>query len=156
MERTHVATPILLVEDNADEIVLFRRALTLAGVTAPLAVVHDGVAAVDYLSGQGDYADRVQHPLPELLVLDLKLPRLSGLGVLEWLREQPHLRRLPVVVLTSSDEEQDVVSAYDLGANSYVVKPSGLADLQRLAELLHQYWLEANRRPPLHSPGKVA
>jgi CheY-like chemotaxis protein len=112
-------------------------------------VVHDGRAALDYLTSQGAYADRAAHPLRQLLILDLKLPHLSGLEVLKWLRGQPGLRRLPVVVLTSSDEEGDVIKAYDLGANSYLVKPAGLAEWQRLSQLLHDYWLEANRRPPL-------
>ena len=147
-----MAAPILLVEDNADEVVLLRRALKLAQVTAPIVVLHDGAAAVDYLSSQGAYSDRTRYPTPQLLVLDLKLPRLSGFGVLEWLRQQPGLRRLPVVVLTSSDEDRDVAEAYDLGANSYLVKPSAIADLQRLAENIQRYWLESNRRPPADAP----
>jgi CheY-like chemotaxis protein len=144
-----VPTPILLVEDNEDEVVLLRRALKMAGVTAPLVVVHDGVEAVEYLSSEGVYSDRSHYPMPLLIVLDLKLPRLSGFGVLRWIREQPGLRRLPVVVLTSSNEERDVASAYDLGANSYLLKPNALVELQQLAHLVQQYWLDRNVRPPL-------
>ena len=91
-----MAAPILLVEDNADEVVLLRRALKLAGSTAPVCIVQDGAEAIEYLSLQGIYTDRIQHPLPRLMVLHLQLPRISGLGVLQWLRAQPGLRRLPV------------------------------------------------------------
>lgn len=139
----------MLVEDNEDEIVLLLRALKIAGVTAPLVVVRDGVEAIEYLSRQGVYHDATQHPMPQFIVLDLKMPRLSGFGVLSWLRDQPGLRRLPVVVLTSSNEDRDVASAYDMGANSYLLKPNALGDLQHLARLLQQYWLDSNVRPPL-------
>ena len=144
-----MAAPILLVEDNPDEVMLLRRALKLAGSKAPLLTVQDGLEAIEYLSHQGTYSDPVQHPLPRVIVVDLKLPRLSGLGLLKWLREQPGLRRLPAVVLTSSSEERDIASAYDLGANSYLVKPAGIAELQNLAELLDSYWVDHNVRPPL-------
>ena len=144
-----MAAPILLVEDNPDEVLLLRRALKMAGSKAPICVAHDGVEAVEYLSPDGAFSDRTRHPLPWLVVLDLKLPRLSGLGVLEWLRGQDRLRRLPVVVLTSSAEERDVASAYDLGVNSYLVKPSSTAELQELAALIDRYWVSTNTRPPL-------
>jgi CheY-like chemotaxis protein len=143
-----VAAPILLVEDNPDEVLLLRRALKMAGCTAPVSVARDGVEAVEYLSPEGAFRDRVRHPLPWLIVLDLKLPRLSGLGVLKWIREQPGLRRLPVVVLTSSAQECDLASAYDMGANSYLVKPPSIAGLQELASLIDRYW-GTNARPPL-------
>lgn len=146
-----MATPILLVEDNEDEVLLLRRALKLAGSTAPMIVVHDGLEAIDYLTLRGPYRDRTQHPLPHVMVVDLKLPRLSGLGLLKWLREQPGLRRLPVVILTSSSEERDVASAYDMGANSYVLKPSGIASLQQIAEMIHRYWLGTNVRPSVET-----
>ena len=146
-----MATPILLVEDNDDEVLLLRRALKLAGSTAPMTVVHDGLEAIDYLTLRGPYQDRTQHPLPHVMVVDLKLPRLSGLGLLKWLREQPGLRRLPVVILTSSSEERDVSSAYDMGANSYVLKPSGIASLQQVAEMIHRYWLGVNVRPSVET-----
>ena len=141
--------PIILVEDNDDEVVLLRRALTISGSTAPLVVVQDGLEAIAYLSGEGRYSNRLEHPYPQLMVLDLKLPRLSGLGVLKWIREQPGVRRLPVIVLTSSNEESDVVNAYDLGANSYLVKPTDLGTLQELAALVHRYWVGTNVRAPL-------
>ena len=112
-----------------------------------MAVVRDGDQAVAYLEGKGDYADRKQHPLPVVVLLDLKLPRRSGLEVLEWMRAQPDLRRIPVVVLTSSRESVDVNKAYDLGANSYLVKPVTFNDLVELITTLDLYWLILNERP---------
>jgi CheY-like chemotaxis protein len=144
-----MSAPILLVEDNPDDVLLLRRALTAAAVPAPVAVVRDGREARDYLAGDGIFANRVQHPLPVLMLLDLQLPHFSGFAVLEWLRAQPGLKRLPVIVLTSSREDRDVRTAYDLGANSYVVKPSGLVGLQDVARRVREYWLETNVRPPL-------
>ena len=105
---------------------------------------------MDYLAGRGDYADRITHPLSSLVLLDLKLPRKSGHEVLEWLRAQPALNRMPVVVLTSSKESRDVNRAYDLGANSYLVKPVAFADLLRMAQTLDLYWLQLNEDPALH------
>jgi len=114
---------ILLVEDDPDSVTLLQRAFRKAGLTNALQVVEDGEQAVRYLSGQEPYADPERHPLPVLVLLDLKLPRKSGFEVLAWLRREPDLRHLPVVVLTSSREPSDIKRAYDLGANSYLVKP---------------------------------
>src|SRR5581483_1794343 len=100
-----------------------RRAFAKANVPNPLIIVGDGDAAIAYLAGVDGYADRTRFPLPALVLLDLKLPRRSGLEVLEWIRKQPGVRRIPVVVLTSSRQRPDVDCAYDLGANSYLVKP---------------------------------
>src|SRR5947207_15017530 len=102
---------------------MVRRSFTKASLQGTLDVVDDGDKAVAYLAGHGGFADRARHPLPVLLLLDLKLPRRSGLEVLAWVRQQPTLKRLPVVVLTSSEESADINRAYDLGANSYLVKP---------------------------------
>src|SRR5687768_12930434 len=107
---------ILIAEDNPDEVLLIRRAFRLAKLDYPLQVVSNGDAAIAYLGGEGQYADRSQYPLPTLMLLDLKMPRKSGLEVLEWLRDQPGLRRLRVVVLTASRESADVDQAYELGA----------------------------------------
>ena len=145
----HESPTILLVEDNPDDVLLIRRAFAKAGTTAPLNVVSDGEAAVAYLAGEGAYADRAHFPLPALLLLDLKRPPKSGLEVLEWLRARPGLRRLPVVVLTSSRESVDVQRAYDLGANSYLVKPVAFDDMRRMAAALGLYWLTMNERPGL-------
>ena len=141
--------PVLLVDDNADDVVLMTRAFRATAITAPLKVVHDGAAAIAYLSGTGEYADRAAHPLPALMLLDLKMPRVSGFDVLKWLRQQPALKRLPVVVLTSSSQETDVNRAYDLGANSYVVKPSGVQQIAQVAREIDAYWLKWNQRPVL-------
>ncbi len=141
------AYTVLLVEDDPDDVILTQRAFKKASVANPLHVVTDGEEAVAYLSGQGRFADRAEHPLPMLLLLDLKLLRRSGLEVLEWLRAQPGLRRLPVVVLTSSKESRDVNRAYDLGVNSYLVKPVAFDSLQEMVHSLGFYWLMLNKSP---------
>ena len=140
---------ILLVEDNSTDVLMIRRAFARASPRGTLEVVDDGDKAVAYLSGHEPFADRARHPLPVLLLLDLKLPRRSGLEVLAWLRKEPGLRRLPVVVLTSSEESADVNRAYDLGANSYLVKPVGFDALQQMIRGLGLYWLLLNQNPEL-------
>ena len=138
---------ILLVEDDPNDVLLTQRAFHQAGRGAVLHVVTDGEAALAYLGGRNGYADRGRFPLPTLMLLDLKLPRKSGHEVLAWLRAQPGLRRLPVVMLTSSRESADVNRAYDLGANSYMVKPVAFEALFDLAEKLNLYWLLTNHPP---------
>lgn len=142
-------TAILLVEDDANDVFLLRRAFNKAGIESGLHTVGDGEEAVAYLAGQGKFADRDQHPLPQLVLLDLKLPRRSGLEVLEWVRGRPELRRIPVIVLTSSRESRDVNRAYDLGANSYLVKPVSFEDLLSLTQALDRYWVAWNEGPEL-------
>ena len=136
---------ILLVEDNEDDIFLMKRALKTAGIINQLCVVEDGQQATDYLEGQGDYADRETYPLPAIVFLDLKLPLKGGLQVLEWIRKQPALENLVIVVLTSSNEPSDLRAAYRLGANSYVVKPPTAGQLLDMAKAFKWYWLEFNR-----------
>ena len=127
---------LLAVEDDPGDIFMLERALRRAGIANPLVIVRDGEAAIDYLAGQGDYADRERFPLPTVMLLDLKLPKRSGLEVLAWLRDQPGLKRLRVVVLTSSRESPDVNRAHDLGVSSYLVKPVDMTSLvERLAAL---------------------
>jgi CheY-like chemotaxis protein len=138
---------ILLVEDNPTDVRLIRRALDKAKVGNPLQVLDHGDAAVDYLAGRGEYADRAQFPLPVLILLDLKLPRRSGLEVLDWLRDQEVLRRIPAVVLTSSSQSRDVNRAYDLGANSYLVKPVEFDDLKEMLSKINVYWIDLNVKP---------
>jgi CheY-like chemotaxis protein len=145
------AETILLVEDDENDVLLVQRAFRKAGVANPLRVLGDGDAAVAYLSGEGVYADRRVHPLPGLLLLDLKLPRRSGLEVLGWLRQQRGLGRLITVVLTSSRESSDVNRAYELGANSYLVKPVLLGDLVEMVKRLDLYWLLTNEKPDLRN-----
>lgn len=114
---------ILLAEDNEDDVFLMRRALKKANIVQPLQVAMDGQEALDYLSAAGKFADRLQHPLPSLVFLDLKLPYVHGFEVLEWVRERDALKHIPIVVLTSSPEERDRQRAHDLGARAYFVKP---------------------------------
>jgi CheY-like chemotaxis protein len=140
---------ILLVEDDPNDAFLIQRAFRKANLANPIQVMNDGEAAVQYLSGQEPYADRDRYPLPILMLLDLKLPRRSGLEVLEWLKQQPKLKRLPVVVLTSSREHIDLNRAYDLGANSYLVKPVAFDSLLNMVQTLNQYWLIINESPNL-------
>lgn len=140
---------ILLVEDNLVDVLLIRRAMKQAQVVNPVQVVNDGDAAVQYLQGDHTYVDRSVYPLPVLILLDLKLPRRNGLEVLQWLREQPGLKRLPVVILTSSRETPDLARAYDLGVNSYLVKPVDFETLRQLVSTLARYWMTLNENPPL-------
>ena len=137
---------VLLVEDSRDDALLIVRAFRKAGLALP-AHVENGEAAVAYLVQAAADGDQAPGSLPELVLLDLKLPRKSGLEVLAWLRAQDTLRRLPVVVLTSSREAPDVRRAYDLGANSYLVKPVGFEALRQLVETLGLYWLALNEPP---------
>ena len=138
---------ILLADDDTNDILLFRRALKQAKVPNPIQSVRDGAEAMDYLSGRDQYADRGTYPLPALLVLDLKMPRTTGFEVLQWLREQPRLNRLRVVVLSSSNQIADVNRAYELGASSYLVKPGGFDGLLALVRMLEVYWLMLAEKP---------
>jgi CheY-like chemotaxis protein len=141
------AEAVLLVEDDPNDVFLTQRAFQKAGVANPLQVVNDGEEAVARLSQMGRYGDREKYPLPVLVLMDLKLPRKSGLEVLEWLRGQPGLRRLPVVILSSSKESGDVSRAYELGANSYLVKPVDFDSLLGMVKSLSLYWLILNKAP---------
>jgi len=140
---------ILAAEDEPVDAMMIRRAFRKAGISQKLHLVEDGDAVIDYLTGTNAYSDREQFPLPVLLLLDLKLPRRSGLEILEWLRQQPGLRRIPVVVLTSSRQSTDVSCAYDLGANSYLVKPVGFTALIDIMKTLGLYWLVLNEKPQI-------
>ncbi|HKQ36494.1 MAG TPA: response regulator [Verrucomicrobiae bacterium] len=135
------AATILLVEDNEDDVFLMTRALTQAGINNPVRVAEDGRAAIHYLSGQGVFEDRAAHPLPALILLDLKLPITSGFEVLSWIRGQAQLKALPVVVVTSSDEPADLERAAGLKADAYIVKPPAPSQLVELADQLKWHWL---------------
>jgi CheY-like chemotaxis protein len=145
---------ILVVEDNLTDVMLIRRAFAKANLENPLHVLGHGDAAVDYLAGRGEYADRAQFPLPALILLDLKLPRRSGLEVLDWLRGQEMLRRIPAVVLTSSKQSRDVDRAYDLGANSYLVKPVEFEELKEMLSKINVYWIDLNVKPTVNAAGQ--
>ena len=140
-------TAILLVEDNEDDTFFMQQALKDAAIENPLQHVEDGQAAMDYLAGQGRYSDRAAYPMPMVVFLDLKLPLKNGFEVLTWIRAQPHLEKLVVIVLTSSDEVVDLKRAYHLGANSYVVKPPTGEQLLDLARAFKLWWLRQNRVP---------
>jgi len=140
---------ILLVEDNPDDVSLTLRALKKNNILNEVVVVNDGVQALDYLFGTGAYADSDVNVTPQLILLDLKLPRMEGLEVLRRLRGDERTRLLPVVVLTSSDEEQDIVGSYALGANSYIRKPVDFAQFTKAVQQLGLYWLVLNQGPPI-------
>ena len=145
------AAAILLVEDNEDDIFLMQRALKAAGITNPLFIVEDGQQALDYLAGNGEYADRSSYPIPAIVFLDLKLPEIRGHDVLAWIREQTRFENVVVVVLTSSSEPHDLKEAYRLGANSYVVKPPTAEQLLDMAKAFRWYWLQYNEFGALNS-----
>jgi DNA-binding response OmpR family regulator len=147
------AAVILLVEDNTNDVMLLKRAFNKAGARGTLQAVIDGDAAVAYLAGEGIYADRERYPVPHLLLLDLKLPRRSGHEVLGWLRTREELKRIPVIMLTSSREREDIDRAYDLGANSYLVKPMGFDELMAMVKSLDGYWMEWNDGPEVRVAG---
>jgi two-component system response regulator len=139
---------ILLVEDNADDEALTLRALSKNKIANKIEVVRDGAEALDFLYGTGTHAGRDLRELPQVILLDLKLPKVDGLDVLRRIRSEPSTRMLPVVVLTSSKEEQDMIQAYSLGVNSYVRKP---VDFNQFVEAIGQlglYWLVLNEAPP--------
>jgi len=140
---------ILLAEDDPNDVLLIQRAFQRNHVANPVQVVRDGEEALAYLSGQAPFVDRERHPLPVLMLMDLKMPRKSGLEVLEWVRQQPGLKRLPIIVLTSSNQSPDINRAYELGANSYLVKPAGFDSLLELVKNLDMYWLILNEKPEL-------
>ena len=138
---------ILLVEDDADDVFFLKEAFARAGLGAAVHVARDGEEACSYLLGEGAYCDRAAHPCPSLILLDLKLPRKSGLEFLEWRRGQPRFSRVPTVVLTSSLAAADLASAYELGANSYLLKPVDAAAQLEMVKLIGAYWGGLNKLP---------
>ncbi|HTL67436.1 MAG TPA: response regulator [Lacunisphaera sp.] len=147
------AKTILLVEDNPDDVKLTLHAFENCGIVNRILVVNDGVSALDYLLGTGAQAGRNPNDQPAVVLLDLKLPKLDGLEVLRRLRADPRTRRQPVVVLTSSKEEQDVIVSYDLGANSYIRKPVDFDQFTEAVRQLGLYWLLLNEPPPIGRAG---
>jgi len=141
--------PILYAEDDDNDTVLVARAFQQAALANPLVVVPNGDEAIDYLSGAGRYSDRARHPLPCLALIDLNMPGKTGLEVLKWIRGRPPIRTLPVLILTSSTHESDVKNAYLQGANGYLVKPGGPAELLAMVKAIRDFWLEQNRPPQL-------
>jgi len=142
---------VLLVEDNPDDVKLTMRAFLRNNIANRINVVADGVEALDFLFSRGAHADRQGKPLPTLVLLDLKLPRIDGLEVLRAVRGDPRTRLLPIVVLTSSQEEEDLISSYALGANSYVRKPVDFGAFMEAVKTLGLYWLVLNQMPPVRA-----
>jgi len=138
---------ILLAEDREDDIALILKAFSKAYIPNPLHVVRNGEEAIAYLKGAAKYANRAEYPLPELMLLDLKMPRMDGFEVLKWVRHQPNLATLRIVVLTCSESIRDVNEAYSLGANSFMVKPMDFEDVIHMSKFLTSYWLHMSRTP---------
>jgi CheY-like chemotaxis protein len=148
---------ILLAEDNDDDVQIIRRAFRLVNMDICLQVVSDGEQAIAYLNGEGEFSNRAEYPLPDLFLLDLKMPRKNGFEVLQWLRAHPTLAPLRTVVLTTSDEMKDVNRAYALCANSFLTKSLDFFDFRDTLQAIFNYWLREARapkvsRPPRRSP----
>ena len=138
---------ILVVEDSQFDVELLQHAFRKAGLGRPMQIVRDGVDAMSYLLGIGEYADRDQHPAPNILIIDLNMPRFNGLELLTWLRTQPDLQHLLVVVLTGTGRQQDIDIAYRMGAKSYLVKPTQADEFQTLINSFYEYWIAHNHFP---------
>jgi two-component system response regulator len=139
---------ILLVEDNADDVELALRAFRRANVSSEIAVVTDGAEAIDYLHASGAHAGRDTSVKPDVVLLDLKLPKIGGIEVLRRVRADQRTRRIPIVVLTTSVEKSDLESCYDLGANGFVRKPVDFGEFVEAAQRIGMYWLATNQPPP--------
>ena len=141
---------VLLVEDDLNDIFLVKRAFKVAHIHNPLQVVTDGVEAIQYLGGEGKYADRGAYPLPRLIVMDIKMPRSTGFEVLEWVKGDGRpLRRIPIVIVYSSDNPADINRAYELGANAYMVKPMDYRAVEHLFQTINHYWGSECAKPEL-------
>lgn len=138
---------VLLAEDDPDDILLTQIAFEKARLANPLQIVRDGAEAIDYLKGEGRFANRSKFPLPILILMDLQMPRISGFQVIEWLRSNPDLKKIPVAILTATDHDPYIKRAYDLGAESYLIKPPNAETLVALVGRLHAYWLIINEPP---------
>jgi CheY-like chemotaxis protein len=138
---------VLVAEDSENDAFLFHRAVEQTGVALNPRFVNDGQEAVDYLTGTDKFANRDEHPLPALIILDIKMPRMTGLDVLRWLRTQTGLRETPVLILSNSDQDRDVHEAYSLGANAYMVKPSQSQRLDELVKAIDTYWRDFCKLP---------
>jgi two-component system response regulator len=139
---------ILVAEDNEDDAFILTHALKSAGLPGPVFICRDGQEVIDYLNGNGAFADRAQYPLPGLLILDIKMPHLTGLEVLRWVRAHPHCAVIPTIILTSSAHPKDVAEAFASGVNAYFLKPRTPEVMGDLLQLIHNFWT-ASVRPPV-------
>jgi len=137
--------PVLIAEDDPNDVFLLKRAFEKAGVNNPVVIARNGQEAIDYLNGSGKFIDRTVHPLPGLMFLDLKMPLVDGFDVLAWLHKQPRTGKVPVVVLTSSNQERDIMQAQQMGADDYRVKPQQFEELLEIVKDIRNRWL--NSRP---------
>ena len=142
---------ILHVEDDTNDVLLLKHACEYAGVSLNVQTVDDGDQAVAYLLGTGKFADRKRFPFPSLVLLDLRMPKMTGFELLDWIRGQANFRKLPVVVLSCSRRELDIERAYVLGANSFLIKPIAFADLVELVKMVCYYWFDLNLLPLSHA-----
>lgn len=145
---------ILLVEDDENDAMLLKMAFEKNGIGNPVQWVRDGLEAVAYLNGEGNFADRAQYPFPEVLLVDLKMPRMTGLELLAWINEHPEFKIIPTIIMTSSRQDLDIESAYRLGANTYMTKPIAFDELAKMVKLTHEYWAISAKPKPKHRKAK--
>ena len=151
----HKHPVILIAEDDADARFMLRRAFDQLGLDTPLQFVRDGEQAMAYLAGEGIFANRGEYPVPDLLLLDLKMPRKSGFDVLEWLQKQPTLSALRTVVLTTSEDIYEINRAYRSGASSFLTKPINFSEFRDTIHAIYRYWIDMNRTPDVSRPGSA-
>ena len=131
---------ILIVEDEENDAKLLKMAFKRNNIINPLHWVKDGLEAIAYLNGEGVYANHDLYPFPEVLIVDLKMPRMSGLELLQWIRDHSNYKVIPTIIMSSSRQDSDIEKAYELGANTYMIKPSSFDELARTVKLAHEYW----------------
>lgn len=141
--------PILLAEDDENDVLILKRALKKAEISNPIHVVSNGEEVIAYLRAEGKYSNRQQFPFPRFLITDLKMPKMSGMEVLKWLNAHPECSVIPVIVLTSSKEEKDIVEAFRLGANSYMVKPANFDDWLQMVKTTFEFWCRWSEKPKM-------
>jgi CheY-like chemotaxis protein len=140
---------LLVVDDDENDLLFMRRAISRAEISNPVQVVRDGQQAIDYLAGTGSFADRIQFPLPGLIITDYQLPLKSGFDLLKWLRSRPGLKRIPVILLSSTANPAEMSAVFDAGGNAFVVKPTGMLELVDLFKAIKEFWINFNQVPPI-------